>query len=84
MAGSKLDRAAAALKNYRSQVYAANGAFYFDSEVRGMAKAVLAALKYVDGADEDALLKVSSEEQVEGVSLGLAWDALLDAALGGE
>lgn len=52
-----------------------------DDEDRAAARAALEAAKYVDGADEARLIKVSNAERVEAVSLSLAWDGLIDEAL---
>ena len=46
-----------------------------------MARAAMTAMKYVDGTDEPNLITVSNEEHVEAVSLIMAWDGLIDAAL---
>lgn len=45
------------------------------------ARAAMTAMKYVDGTDEANLITVSNEERVEAVSLIMAWDGLIDAAL---
>ena len=45
------------------------------------ARDAMTAMKYVDGTDEPNLITVSNEERVEAVSLIMAWDALIDAAL---
>lgn len=46
-----------------------------------LAHAAFEAMKYVDGVDEGRLIDVSNAHRVEAVTLALAWDAMIDAAL---
>jgi hypothetical protein len=45
------------------------------------ARAVIAAMRYVDGVDEELFVLVSAEERFDPVSLIGAWDRVIDAAL---
>lgn len=49
--------------------------------VAKMARAGMGAMKYRDD-DEDILVRVSNSERMDAVSLALAWDEMIDAALG--
>ena len=46
-----------------------------------LARLAVEAMKYRDGADEDALIKASNAERVEAVSLAMAWDAMIEEVL---
>lgn len=81
MTTSAFERAVGSLRLYHRVRTEDNGAFYFDGEAPQMVRAVLRAIKYVDGTDEDDLIDVSTKLRMEAVSAIEAYDGMLDHLL---